>query len=112
MRSLVIFSSAYLLLFVLHILFAAKDWHLLFQGVAIVLVLMTFCCGALLWLIDYRLKKTMSKSTTTGYVVSLPLAVGIAYAYTGMEFQIVASVGALLLTTLTHGGWFVFVKEK
>ena len=54
----------------------------------------------------------MSKSTTTGYVVSLPLAVGIAYAYTGMEFQIVASVGALLLTTLTHGGWFLFVKEK
>jgi hypothetical protein len=50
--------------------------------------------------------------TTLGFVVSLPLSLGIAYAYAGMEFELSASFLALLLTSLTHGAWFLFLKGK
>ncbi len=112
MRSLVIFSGSYTLLFTLHIVFAANDWDMLFRIVAFILITMTFLCGPILWFIDKRLNHEEMNSIKIGYFVSLPLAIGIAYAYTGMEFEFVASATALLLTTLTHGGWHLRMRAK
>ena len=108
MRALIVFFSAYSLLFALHIVFAANDFNLLFRLVAFLLVAMTFFCAPLLWFID----SSMNQSNRIGYVASIPLSIGIAYAYTGMNFQIDATILALLLTSLTHGGWWLLMKGK
>ena len=41
-RTLVIYSMIFMLLFVLHIVFAANDYHLLFRVVALLITVMTF----------------------------------------------------------------------
>lgn len=108
MKAILVFSSTYVALFALHILFAANDLELLFRIVAILLVMMTFFCAPLLWLID----STMEQSLRIGYVASIPLSIGIAYAYTNMEFQLGATFLALITTSVTHGAWWLFMKGK
>ena len=108
MKAIVVFSSTYVLLFVLHILFAANDLEHLFRIVAVLLVAMTFFCAPFLWLID----STMKQSLRIGYIASIPLSIGIAYAYTNMEFQSSATFFAIIATSLTHGAWWLFMKGK
>ncbi len=108
MKAILAFSSTYVLLFVLHIVFAANDLDYLFRIVAILLVAMTFFCAPLLWLID----STMKQSLRIGYIASVPLSIGIAYAYTNMEFQLVATFVAVIATSVTHGAWWLFMKGK
>jgi len=112
MRPLLVFSGSYVILFVLHILFAANDLDVLFRIVAMMLVCMTFLCGPLLWFLDRGTTSASLYNSKLGYAVSLPLSLGIAYAFTGMEFALNASFIALLLTSCTHGGWFLFLKGK
>ena len=108
MKAIVVFSSTYVLLFVLHIVFAANDLDGLFRIVAMLLVAMTFFCAPLLWLID----STMKQSLRIGYITSIPLSIGIAYAYTNMEFQLGATFLAVVATSVTHGAWSLFMKGK
>ena len=112
MRPIIVFLSTYTFFFLLHIVFAAKDLNLLFQIVAVVLVAMTFFCGPVLWMIGNNMKRIDFESSKIGYLLSLPLTIGIAYAYTDMEFQFVETVLALSLTTLTHWSWFQLMKAK
>ena len=112
MRPLLVFSGSYVILFVLHILFAANDLDVLFRIVAMMLVCMTFLCGPLLWFLDRDTSSTSPDQSKLGFAISLPLSLGIAYAFTGMEFELTASIIALLLTSFTHGGWFLFLKGK
>ena len=112
MRAVVVFSGLYLLLFALHIVFAANDWDFLFRAVATGLVAMSFLCGPVLWFMVKRLNFSGTNPTKQGYILSLPLATGIAYAFTSMEFQFLATMTTLLVTTATHGGWFMFIKAK
>ena len=108
MKAILVFSSTYALLFVLHILFAANDLDDLFRVVAVLLVAMTFFCAPILWLID----STMKRSLRIGYIASIPLSVGIAYAYTDMQFQLDATFFAIIATSVTHGAWWLFMKGK
>ena len=108
MKAILVFSSTYVLLFVLHIVFAANDLDSLFRIVAMLLVAMTFFCAPLLWLID----STMKQSLRIGYIASIPLSIGIAYAYTNMEFQFGATLLAVIATSVTHGVWSLFMKGK
>ena len=108
MKAILVFSSTYVVLFALHILFAANDLELLFRIVASLLVMMTFFCAPLLWLIDSNMKQSLR----IGYVASIPLSIGIAYAYTNMEFQLGATFLALITTSVTHGAWWLFMKGK
>jgi len=112
MRPLLVFSGSYVVLFVLHILFAANDLDVLFRIVAMMLVCMTFLCGPLLWFLERDTASTPPDQSKLGFAISLPLSLGIAYAFTGMEFELIASIIALLLTSFTHGGWFLFLKGK
>ena len=108
MKAILVFSSTYALLFVLHILFAANDLDDLFRVVAVLLAAMTFFCAPILWLID----STMKQSLRIGYIASIPLSVGIAYAYTDMQFQLDATFFAIIATSVTHGAWWLFMKGK
>ncbi len=108
MKAVLVFSSTYVLLFVLHIVFAANDLEHLFRIVATLLVAMTFFCAPILWLID----STMKQSQRIGYIASIPLSIGIAYAYTNMEFQLGATFFAVIATSVTHGAWWLFMKGK
>ena len=108
MKAILVFSSTYALLFVLHIVFAASDLEHLFRLVAVLLVAMTFFCAPLLWLID----STMKRSLRIGYIASIPLSIGIAYAYTDMQFQLDATFFAIIATSVTHGAWWLFMKGK
>ena len=108
MKAILVFSSTYALLFVLHILFAANDLDDLFRVVAVLLAAMTFFCAPILWLID----STMKRSLRIGYIASIPLSVGIAYAYTDMQFQLDATFFAIIATSVTHGAWWLFMKGK
>ena len=108
MKAILVFSSTYILFFVLHIVFAANDLDSLFRIVAILLVAMTFFCAPLLWLID----STMKQSVPIGYITSIPLSIGIAYAYTNMQFQLDATFLAVIATSVTHGAWWLFMKGK
>ena len=108
MKAILVFSSTYALLFVLHILFAANDLEHLFRIVAMLLVAMTFFCAPLLWLID----PTIKQSLRIGYLASIPLSIGIAYAYTNMQFQLDATFLAIIATSVTHGAWWLFMKGK
>ena len=111
MRALGIYAGLYLGLFVLHIVFAANDLDILFQIVAFILVAMTFLCGPALWSIHSILDSHQMNSAVYGYLTSLPLSIGIAYAYTDMHFEVGASLIALSLTSLTHGVWF-YLRAK
>ena len=108
MKAILVFSLIYVLLFVLHIVFAANDLEHLFRIVATLLVAMTFFCAPILWLID----PTMKQSPRIGYIASIPLSIGIAYAYTNMEFQLDATFLAVIATSVTHGAWWLFMKGK
>ena len=111
MRALGIYAGLYLGLFVLHVVFAANDLDILFRIVAFILVAMTFLCGPALWSIHSILDSHQMNSAVYGYLVSLPLSIGIAYAYTDMHFEVGASLIALSLTSLTHGVWF-YLRAK
>ena len=108
MKAILVFSSIYVLLFILHIVFAANDLDHLFRIVAILLVAMTFFCAPILWLID----STMKHSLRIGYIASIPLSIGIAYAYTNMQLQLDATFIAVIATSVTHGAWWLFMKGK
>ena len=108
MKAILVFSSTYVVLFVLHIVFAANDMEHLFRIVATLLVAMTFFCAPFLWLID----STMKQSLRIGYIASVPLSIGIAYAYTDMEFQLSATFLAVIATSVTHGAWWLFMRGK
>ena len=108
MKGILVFSSTYSLLFVLHIIFAANDLDVLFRLVALLLVAMTFFCAPLLYAID----SSMNHSERIGFMMSVPLSVGIAYAYMGMEFQFDATLLAIFTTTLTHTAWWMLRKGK
>lgn len=108
MKAIPVFFSTYVLLFVLHIVFAANDLEHLFRIVAVLLVAMTFFCAPFLWLID----STTKQSLRIGYIASIPLSIGIAYAYTNMVFQLSATFLAVIATSVTHGAWWLFMKGK
>ena len=108
MKGILVFSSTYSLLFVLHIIFAANDLDVLFRLVAVLLVAMTFFCAPLLWLIDSNMKHSLR----IGYGASVPLSIGIAYAFTNMDFQLGATLIALIVTSMTHCAWWLLMKGK
>ena len=108
MKAILVFSSTYVLLFVLHIVFAANDMEHLFRIVVTLLAAMTFFCAPFLWLID----STMKQSLRIGYIASVPFSIGIAYAYTDMEFQLSATFLAVIATSVTHGAWWLFMRGK
>ena len=100
-RTLVIYSMIFMLLFVLHIIFAANDYHLLFRIIALLITVMTFFSGPICVLIEPS-KQRYRTIYIQGLLMSIPLSIGLGWAYSDMS---VGSEMILfpLITIVIHG---------
>lgn len=102
-KTVVVAAVVYAILFAAHIVAAAKDWALLFRAIATSLTCMTFLLG---WCLAWMLKNENLEMRKRGHVIgawiSIPLAVGLAYAYAGQTFNISLSAAFVVLTLATH----------
>jgi hypothetical protein len=113
-KSALLFLLAYGVGFVLHIVFAVYNLDLLFKLDAWMVTLMTFLCGPILVWLNRSHAPSLTHArqlSLLGYFMSLPLSVGIAYAYTDMVFEWQASIVAFVLTSIIHGIWFQFLTR-
>ena len=101
-RGIIISASVYIVLFVGHIFAAANDYDLLFSLIAIAITLHTIFCGLVIIILS-RLKSIEEKffANKIGYVISIPLTIGLSRAYSGMEINNTVFAW-LLLVLITH----------
>lgn len=101
-RGIIISASVYIVLFVGHIFAAANDFDLLFSLIAIAITLHTIFCGLIIIILS-RLKSTEEKffANKIGYVISIPLTIGLSRAYSGMEINNTVFAW-LLLVLISH----------
>ncbi|MEC8735782.1 MAG: hypothetical protein VXX39_02370 [Candidatus Thermoplasmatota archaeon] len=101
-RGIIISASVYIVLFVGHIFAAANDFDLLFSLIAIAITLHTIFCGLVIIILS-RLKSTEEKffANKIGYVISIPLTIGLSRAYSGMEINNTVFAW-LLLVLISH----------
>ena len=97
LRSIFIYGAIFCLLFVLHIVFAAKDLDFLFRLVAIMLSGMIFFCGPCMVFLE-KSKVRYSLVYNIGIIVSCPLSIGLGWAYGGMSTSVY--IGLFPLVTL------------
>ena len=101
-RGIIISASAYIALFVGHIFAAANDYDLLFSLIAIAITLHTIFCGLVIILLS-GLKSTDEQlfANKIGYIISIPLTIGLSRAYSGMEINNTVFAW-LLLVLIAH----------
>ena len=97
-------GSAYAVLFIAHIMAAANEWDFVFRGVAAALTVMTFFTGSSIALFG-RIEPIhlKVKAQRIGFQISLPLSIGLAYAYSNQSFDAVLTVLFVTITSITHG---------
>lgn len=102
-RATCITATVYAVLFLAHIVAAAKDMDLAFRTVAALITLLTFSVGTCIRLIG-RIKGTEAqlRANTIGLCFALPLAVGLAWAYAEQSFDITRTVLFLAIATAVH----------
>ena len=101
-RGIIISASVYIALFVGHIFAAANDYDLLFSLIAIAITLHTIFCGLVIILLS-RTESAEEKllANKIGYIISIPLTVGLSRAYSEMEINNTVFAW-LLLVLITH----------
>lgn len=101
-RGIIFSASVYIVLFVGHIFAAANDYDLLFSLIAIAITLHTIFCGLVIIILS-RLKSIEEKffANKIGYVISIPLTIGLSRAYSGMEINNTVFAW-LLLVLISH----------
>jgi hypothetical protein len=85
-KGLLIFTSIYSIFFILHILFAVKDFDLGFRIIALLITLMTFFVGLIIVYLG-RLEHNTVEVNRIGALISAFLAIGLGWAYSGMELN-------------------------
>ena len=102
-KTVVVAAIVYAILFAAHIVAAANDWTLLFRAIATSLTCMTFLLGlCLAWMVKNENLEVRKHAHSIGSWISIPLAIGLAYAYAGQEFNITLSAAFVALTLATH----------
>ena len=102
-KTVVVVAVVYAILFAAHIVAAAKDWGLLFRAIATSLTCMTFLLGwCLAWMLKNEDLEMRKRGHNIGAWISIPLAIGLAYAYAGQTFNIPLSAAFVVLTLTTH----------
>lgn len=115
-RGVGIAAVIYASLFVGHIVAAANGLTLLFRAIAVGITLMTFLMGPIVWFLSQRGDDSNNLAYQIGFWASVPLSVGLAYAYADQTFDATYSIGFLTTTVLTH--WLalrsrsVFIEPK
>ncbi len=100
-RTLVIYSTIFMLLFVLHIVFAANDYHLLFRVVALLITVMTFFSGPICMFIE-PIQERYKMIYVQGLLISIPLSIGLGWAYSDMSVGL-EMILFPLITIIIHG---------
>ena len=100
-RTLVIYSMIFMLLFVLHIVFAANGYHLLFRVVALLITVMTFLSGPIFMFIEPSQDRYRT-IYIQGLAISIPLSIGLGWAYSGMSVGL-EMILFPLITLFIHG---------
>ena len=115
-RGVGIAAAIYASLFVGHILAAANGLTLLFRAIAFSITLMTFFMGPIVWFLSQPKDGLDNLAYRVGFWVSVPLSVGLAYAYADQTFDAAYSIGFLAVTVLTHWltlrGRSIFIGPK
>ena len=115
-RGVGIAAVIYTSLFVAHIVAAANGMTLLFRAIAVSITLMTFLMGPLVCFLSQCADDLNNLAYQIGFSASVPLSVGLAYAYADQTFDAAYSIGFLTATVLTHWlalhGRSVFIKPK
>jgi hypothetical protein len=84
-RGLTIYALLFSVLFVLHIVFAAHNQNVLFQIVAVVITAMSFFCGPICVFLEGK-KELYRYVFQFGMIASVPICVGLGWAYNDMSF--------------------------
>ncbi len=88
-RRAVLFSAGiYATLFVAHILAAANDATVLFRSIATMITIQTFSLGGtFLFFLVHSGQSVRRDAFQIGTFISLPLSVGLGWAYAGMQWN-------------------------
>ena len=102
-RRAVLFSAGiYATLFVAHILAAANDADVLFRSIATMITIQTFFLGGtFLFFLIHSDQSIRRDAFQIGALISLPLSVGLGWAYAGMQWNPMILVFPLV-TIVTH----------
>ena len=102
-KAVVFAAVVYAILFAAHIVAAAKDWTLLFRVIATSLTCMTFLLGwCIAWMLNNGNLEMRKRGHSIGTWISIPLAIGLAYAYADQSFDVALSAAFVTLTLATH----------
>lgn len=104
-----IYALLFGFLFVLHIYFAANNQDFLFQSVAIIITVMSLCCGVICVLLESK-DEQYDYVFKIGMIASVPLSIGLGWAYNdmsvGFEMIIFPLISILIhyITTISRIG--------
>jgi len=102
-RATCITATVYAVLFLAHIVAAAKDMDLAFRTVAALITILTFSVGICIRCIGrIKGKDAQLRANTIGLCFALPLAIGLAWAYAEQSFDITRTVLFLAIATAVH----------
>jgi peptidoglycan/LPS O-acetylase OafA/YrhL len=102
-KAVVFAAVVYTTLFAAHIVAAANDWTWLFRVIATSLTCMTFLLGGCLaWMLKNENLEIRKRGHSIGAWISIPLAIGLAYAYAEQSFDITLSAAFVALTLMSH----------
>jgi peptidoglycan/LPS O-acetylase OafA/YrhL len=102
-KAVVFAAVVYTILFAAHIVAAANDWTWLFRVIATSLTCMTFLLGGCLaWMLKNENLEMRKRGHSIGAWISIPLAIGLAYAYAEQSFDITLSAAFVALTLMSH----------
>ena len=98
--AVIYFCVLFSILFVLHIVFAANDNHLMFRSVAIIITVIVFLCGPICVFFESS-KDRYKFSFNAGMTLSSLLSVGLGWAYNDMSMDFVMIIFPIL-SVLIH----------
>lgn len=83
LKGCIIYAVLFSLSFILHIIFASKNFDIAFQIIAALITFMTFFVGILIIYFG-KIKSNRVKINRFGALISIFLAFGLGWAYAGM----------------------------
>lgn len=111
-RGTCVSATLYAVLFLSHIVAAAKEWDLVFSSVAIAISILTFTVGPSIVLFGRAsLRNDVVRANTLGGLIAVPLAIALAWAYSNQTFDTSTTSGFILLSILVHLAYRLMVKR-
>lgn len=112
-RGTCICASLYAVLFLSHIVAAAKEWSLVFSIVAILLSILTFTVGPSIVLFgNVSTQNEKIQANTLGLIIGALLSIALAWAYSEQVFDAATTIGFVFLSILVHSTHRLMVNRS